>query len=374
MKTAFSENPFRYGCVVDGGFYCPRPLLEKELGRFIRAGQNVVLHGERRMGKTSLVHATVSGMRGWRMLYVDLLHVRTVGDVCRRIVTGVKAMKRKAPLFERALRLLPRLRPVMKIDPTSGEVGFSFDPQAVNDPYAIEDVVDMLSRIAADHRTVIVFDEFQDIRNLGEHQQLLALLRGRIQFQGDVPYVFTGSLRSQMVDLFDNPDSAFYKSALTLCVGGIEHGDFRRFLVRRFAGSGRVVDAEVVDRVMETVAEVPGDVQQLCEALWSVAGKTVLESDIARALELVFMREGDKFEGFCDQLSPIQFRMLCALARVGGREVQSKSFLAEADVANAASARKAIKRLEELRLVYCFQRQYRFVSQFFRAWLLKRQY
>lgn len=374
MKTGISENPFRYGCVVAGGFYCPRPALEKELARFIRAGQNVVLHGERRMGKTSLVHATVAGMRGWRMLYVDFLHVQTVGDVCRRIVAGVRSLEKKSSLLQKALKLLPRLRPVMKIDPSSGEIGFSFDSKAVNDPYAVEDVLDMLSQVAADHRTAIVFDEFQDIRNLAEHQQVLALLRGRIQFQGDIPYVFTGSVRSQMVDLFDNPDSAFYKSALTLCVGGIDHVDFRRFLVGRFAQGGRKVDDGVLDRVMETVAEVPGDVQQLCEAIWSVAGASVAESDIARALEVVFMREGDKFEGFCDQLSPIQFRVLSALARIGGSEVQSKAFLSAAEVANAASVRKAVKRLEDLRLVYRFHREYRFVSQFFRAWLLKRRY
>ena len=69
---------------------CPRPALEKQLAGFVRSGQNVVIHGERRMGKTSLINAVVRGMRGWRMVYVDLLHVQTVGDVCRRIVSAVR--------------------------------------------------------------------------------------------------------------------------------------------------------------------------------------------------------------------------------------------------------------------------------------------
>ena len=45
-------NPFKYGCVVSGEFLCPRPELEQQLKSYIQSGQNIVVHGERRMGKT----------------------------------------------------------------------------------------------------------------------------------------------------------------------------------------------------------------------------------------------------------------------------------------------------------------------------------
>lgn len=32
-------------------------------------------------------------------------------------------------------------------------------------------------------------------------------------------------------------------------------------------------------------------------------------------LQVVFMREGDKFESFCDRLSPVQFRLLMGTSR-----------------------------------------------------------
>ena len=95
-------------------------------------------------------------------------------------------------------------------------------------------------------------------------------MRGRIQFQGDIPYVFTGSVRSRMVGLFDNPDSAFYKSALTLCVGEIERDSFAAFLQSRFETGHRRVSDDTVRAIMDAVADVPGDVQQLCEAAWGV--------------------------------------------------------------------------------------------------------
>jgi len=375
MKSKTSEsNPFRYGCVVEDSFYCPRPELERQLAGFIRSGQNVVIHGERRMGKTSLINAVVRGMRGWRMVYVDLLHVQTVGDVCRRIVSAVRALEKKASLFEKALKMIPRLRPVMKIDPATGEFGFGLDARAADDPYAVEEVMDMLSGIAARGRTVIVLDEFQDVGNLAEAQTVLALLRGKIQFQGDTPYVFTGSVRSRMMEMFDNPDSPFYKSALTLCVGEIDADAFVEFLRGRFESGGRRVREEVVREIVGAVASVPGDAQQLCEAVWGVTSDRVGKEDVDSALQVVFMREGDKFESFCERLSPVQFKLLVAIARLGGREIQSRRFLDEAGIGNAASARKAAARLCELRYVYPFRGEYRFASMFFRAWLLHREY
>ena len=232
----------------------------------------------------------------------------------------------------------------------------------------------MLAKVAANGRTVVVFDEFQDVGNLLGAQTVLALMRGRIQFQGDVPYVFTGSVRSRMVELFDNPDSAFYKSALTLCVGEIDRDTFASFLQGRFETGRRRVSGETVRAIMDTVADVPGDVQQLCEAAWGVTSGSVGGEDSDAALQVVFMREGDKFESFCERLSPVQFKLLMGIARQGGREIQSRAFLDEAGIGNAASARKAALRLCELRYVYLFRGEYRFSSMFFRAWLLRRNY
>lgn len=53
-------NPFRHGCVVDGEYFCPRPELERQLRSFAESGQNVVVHGELRMDKTSLIKSSRS--------------------------------------------------------------------------------------------------------------------------------------------------------------------------------------------------------------------------------------------------------------------------------------------------------------------------
>lgn len=168
-----------------------------------------------------------------------------------------------------------------------------------------------------------------------------------------------------------NPDSPFYKSAVGLCVGGIERVDFVRFLKARFLSAGRRTAGGVLDAVLDEVGDVPGDAQELCEALCDVTdGKRVVScADIPNALKVVYAREGDKFESFIARLSPIQFRMLTALAVRGGRNVQSGEYLAAAGIGNAASARRALLRLEELRLIYLYRGEWKFNSTFFRSWL-----
>ena len=72
---------FKYGCIVDGENFCARPELSRQLAVYISSGQNVVIQGERRIGKTSLVRATISGMRGQKAILVDFMGVRSVTDV-----------------------------------------------------------------------------------------------------------------------------------------------------------------------------------------------------------------------------------------------------------------------------------------------------
>ena len=60
LRKEQNVNPFRHGCAVDGEYFCPRPELERQLMSFAESGQNVVVHGERRMGKTSLIKSSRS--------------------------------------------------------------------------------------------------------------------------------------------------------------------------------------------------------------------------------------------------------------------------------------------------------------------------
>jgi len=366
-------KPFKYGCVVTKEAFCPRPQLQKRLVEYVRDGQNVALVGERRMGKTSLIYAACRALRGYRMMYVDLLNIRTASDFCNRVATAAAQMGTRESFGARVLKFMSRLRPTLSIDPDNGMPVVSVDARMADDPRSMADVVSLIERFAKDEKLFVVFDEFQEVKKLDESDQVLAMLRSRIQLLADTCFVFSGSIRSDMVSIFVDPASAFYKSALTLEVSNIPDDVFAPFLIERFALGRRKADRAFIDKIFDFTHRTTGDVQQLCAAVWSTTenGAVLKEADLRDALDEIFSVEGGQFEYQTANLTRYQMKALVALAKLGGTKVFSSDFITQAGMPSTATLSKALKRLIENRLVYLFEKEYRFFNPFLRAWIIR---
>ncbi len=367
------DNPFKYGCVVSGDHFCGRGKAEEEIRRFVKAGQNVFVQGERRMGKTSLVKKAVSSIKGERLVYIDLYCIGSQSDLCRRIAEGVGRANSSMPFLKRAMSFASRLRPTLSFDSENGTPKISVDSIAAAEPTSLGVVLEMLEKIASDGRTCIVFDEFQDVLRLKDSSRVLAEMRSRIQFQEDIPYLFLGSVRHEMWRIFNDSKSPFFKSAAAYDVGEIDAGDFAKFIVSRFAKGERRASLETAGAVIEAACGVSGDVQEFCAALWDATsdGDEVSQTDFPKALDIIFMRERKGFEKTISRLTPLQTTVLRSLAAYPKARVYGAEFLKVAGMANAGAVRKALLRLEDNDLVYQVDGEYRFTDSFFRQWLLK---
>ena len=176
-------KPFKYGCVVGGENFCPRPSLEKQLQEFAADGQNLVIQGARRMGKTSLIKHAIGNMRRMRLIYIDLYCISSLADFCARVMKGIAKSSEEMSFLKKAVQFAFRLRPVLAIDPRDGSTTISVDTRAAAEPDSLDAVMSTLDKIAADGKTCIVFDEFQDILKLDNANGILAQMRSTIQFQ-----------------------------------------------------------------------------------------------------------------------------------------------------------------------------------------------
>lgn len=369
-------KPFKYGCVVTGESFCPRPALQKALVRNIRDGQNVVLVGERRMGKTSLVYAAHSELKKWRMLYVDLLNARTTADICNRAATAAAQIGGSASFADRALRFIGRLRPTFSVDSQTGLPVVSVDSKTAEDPRSLDDVMSLISDMSRSGKFFAVFDEFQEVRKIDGGDQLLATLRSRIQLLQDTSFVFSGSVRDDIADIFSNPASPFFKSAFSLTVGPVPDEDFAPFLIRRFALGRRKADRAFVDRIFDFTGRTTGDVQQFCSAAWneSEPGDVLGDAAFKAALDDIFAQESGAFEVQTASLTRFQFKTLVSVARNGGRNVFSREFLDRSELPSAATASRALGALLAKGLLFLHLGEYKFFNPFLRAWLLNKGY
>lgn len=365
-------NPFKYGRVVSDADFCSRPVLLRQVMGFIRSGQNVVLQGERRMGKTSLLYEAVRQLSAYRMLYVDLLEVKTADDLCKRIVRALFSVERQAGFLERVFKALAQLRPVVSVDPFTGQPSVSFAAGVRLETSSLDGIFDLIRDSRRRTRLVVVFDEFQDILNLQDAKETLAVLRSKIQFHVSFPYVFAGSIRNRMHEIFDDPESALFKSAIEVAVGPLDKDAFAVFLADKFATGKRKIPPETIVRIIELAENVPGDAQELCGAIWETTSyrQTVGETCLGSALELIYSRESKGYEAALVPLTGCQLKCLAGVARMGGRSPLSAAFLKETGLNGAASVKKALDRLMKLRVIYRYEGEYKFVNPFFKAWLV----
>ena len=337
-------NPFKYGCVVEGENFCARKNAELQLRRFAESGQNVVVQGARRMGKSSLVRKAISEMRGEKLIYIDLYYIGSMADLCSRVMAGIARMNDKMSFIRKVMALVSHLRPTLSFSTTDGSPILSVDAHAADMPESLQTVMDMLAKLAAEGKTCIVFDEFQDILRLPDASRILAEMRGAIQLQPNVPYFFLGSVRHDMMSIFSSPKSPFFKSAAAFEVDAINQDDFTAFIVRRFTAGHRKISAETAARLIGFADSVSGDVQELC------AG----------------------FEKSISRLTPTQIAVLKGIAAVDGAKIYSSRFLESIRIPSTGTVKKAVKRLADDELVYEWQRSWRFVDPFFREWVRRK--
>jgi len=369
-------NPFRYGQVVSGRDFCPRPRLIEQLMSFIESGQNVFLQGERRTGKTSLMNEAVRRLAGYRLLYIDLLEVKSIGDMCRRMITSIVRMERKASFQRKLMNTLSHLRPSLSIDPVTGFPTVSLDSKIVMRKDSIEGILDLIAGLGRKGRLVVAFDEFQDVLDISESAAALALLRSRIQFHARITYLFADSVRNRMNGIFTDPESPFFKSAASMQVGPIDDETFVPFLRKKFAKGKREISEETLRAVIRQTGNIPGDVQELCACIWDVtpAGESVTEKHMGPALGMIFARENKAYEASLVQLTGQQLRCLAALAKTGGKKPLSAEFLEESGIRTSSSVQAALKRLVRLKIIYRHEGTYRFANHFFGSWLIWKGY
>ncbi|HEY3184647.1 MAG TPA: ATP-binding protein, partial [Gaiellaceae bacterium] len=275
-----SDNPFRYGALALDEAFTDREEEIRELTADIRNGQDVVVFGPRRYGKTSLVWRVSRDLiaRGLLVAHVDLMTAPTKQLLAEKLARTIHAdiASRVERARERALQVFRGLRvqPRITIDPDDGSVSFAFDtartPADVD--ATLERLLELPGELGAERKrkVALVLDEFQEITELDPH--LPKLLRAVFQTQPEVAHVYLGSKRHLLQRIFNDANEPFWRSAKQMELGLIPVPRFREFLRARFAATGKRVDDAVLDPMLELTHGHPYATQELAYFVWEQAG------------------------------------------------------------------------------------------------------
>jgi len=174
----------------------------ESLREYVLSGQNVVLYGEKETGKTTLVSEALHLVSGSHdAVVVDLHDVVSADEVVFRISRALQRIPVKKRPKEAVRRFFRMLLP-------------AGSKQGWQD--SMYEVFNDIERAHQERPLVVFLDEFQEVLNCQDSDRLIALLRSYIQYQPDIPYIFAGSDRYMMYDIFMGYNSPFFKSALPM--------------------------------------------------------------------------------------------------------------------------------------------------------------
>jgi AAA+ ATPase superfamily predicted ATPase len=361
--------PFKSGMVVVGRDFCGRPEETERLKDELARCSRVCLVGERRIGKTSLVHETVRQQKGHSLVFIDFLCVKSSSDVIRRIVEGIFRTSEKTAL-SRVAQAFASLRPVISADPLTGTPALSLAPGLTPPPDTLEGALDYLGR---QKKTTVFFDEFQALLDLppAEQTDLLARMRSRIQLHSETPYVFAGSVRGEMDRMFFDHSSPFYKSAIRFELGPLRRSSFSKFIRNSFTSGKRSISDVLLSRLFELCHDVPGDIQRLCQCLWdeTSSGDNLDTPLLERALLRLFSNEERAYSILVEYVTGQQLKCLRALSEQGGTASLGGEFLAMTGITTNSSVQRAMNSLVKKRILFRDGKAYRFCDPFFGEWV-----
>ena len=317
------ENPFNYLQLATGDQFYDRIELRRDLrSRFLSGQSSVVLYGPRRYGKSSLVAELVRDLEkaGIPCVTLDVMKVPSIDLFVSAY--AAKVYRRLAPVrfeFKKLGTFLKSLRPKMTIGP-SGEASLTFEPfDAPIGPEALSEVLDLPQRLLSGKgRAVVVFDEFQEVKDLLPSDGFERTMRSAVQSHRNVSYIFLGSRHHLLRRMFTDHNRPFYRSAVTIQLDKPPLEESVRFVVDRFASAGKTIAPETAELLVGRIENIPYFIQQLGFETFRIVDdarrKSVSPADVEAAYANLSGFNRDQYEQLMLTLSTSQKKLLIALA------------------------------------------------------------
>ena len=238
-----------------------------------------------------------------------------------------------------AKEFISRLLPKISIADPAGQyevaVGLDFRERTID-----EDILDLPQQIATRRgkKVVVCIDEFQQIGEFTDSEQIQRILRSHWQEQSDVAYILYGSKKHMMLNLFGEYNSPFYKFGDMMFLPKISNEDWIAFIKSRFQETGKVISDATAGYLAWLVENHSYYVQQLAQYAWLRTEKECSSTIVDQAFESMLDSLSLQFVNLMDSLTEKQRNFLCAVSD-GVAALSSVDTLSEYNLGTSANIR-----------------------------------
>lgn len=235
------RNPFITSGYVSSDYFCDREKESETLIREISNGNNLALISTRRMGKTGLIQHCFRERKirkDYYTFFIDIYATKSLRDfvfaLSKEILEELKPSGKKAlQLFWKSVK---SLHTSVSFD-INGTPSLSLGLGDIQAPATtLDEIFHYLNH--ADKPCLVAIDEFQQIAGYAE-DNVEATLRTYVQHCSNAHFIFAGSQRHIMGNMFLTPSRPFYQSVSMMHLESIPLAKYTAFAQLHFAQAGK---------------------------------------------------------------------------------------------------------------------------------------
>lgn len=370
-------NPFFVTNNIPDEYFCDRIIEKEKLLKSVFNQENVVLYAERRIGKTGLINHCFNDKRVQQEFYgisIDILHTSSLQEFVREL--GSATFKTVAGQSKKMLKLfgsvLKSFSGSLEFDPYTGAPTFNVKIGDISEPsYTLDEIFAYLE--SADKPCIIAIDEFQQISYYHD-KKVEELLRGKIQKLQNTHFIFAGSERRLIGEMFNSSKRAFYRSASQQELGCIPEDIYIDFAVKHFNACGKQIEPGGIRQIYRKLDGVTMYVHKVLHDAFAgtEVGGICTVNDLMQALNAYLDELSHSMKQLLGSMSQSQKELLyaiCAEGPVSG--ITSAAFVKRHSLKSASSVQAAAKVLLASSLITVSLNHYSLSDSLLKIWLVR---
>lgn len=348
-------NPFLIKGYKSPEYFCDRIEETETLLRNIRNGADTTLISPRKYGKTGLIYHLFDIIQREKMpietLYVDIFATRSMSDFIKVMAEAVlKKFPEKSAIGSKFLTFIKSLRPVISYDTLTGipQIQINYQLTAEKE-HTLGGLLEFIDSQGIE--IVLAIDEFQQITEYPE-KNIEALLRTHIQQMHNTHFIFCGSKRTIMTEMFLSARRPFFSSSKVMSLGKIDRETYKQFIKAHFEQGGMSIETDALEYIMDWTQGYTFYTQTLCNAIYGMQPDTIGMEEVKKACVDILEGLTDNYLQYRELVTPAQWNFLIAVAKEGiVEQPTSTQFLSKYNIGGATSAKRMTKSLSEKELL-----------------------
>ena len=366
------NNPFLISGYHSPEFFCDREPETAKILDALSNGRNVTLIAPRRMGKTGLIRHAFYHLKEQHpeivTLYMDIFSTQSLGDFVRLFANTVLGKLDSAPqkALSRISQFIRSCRPVFTFDEITGVPKVTIDVAPAEEENTLKEIFDYLA--SSEKRCYIAIDEFQQITEYDE-KGVEALLRSYIQFLPNVNFIFAGSRKHVMQEMFTSSKRPFYQSTQVVTIDAIDKEKYAQFAIEHFTKHNTELPIDVFYAIYDKYNGHTWYMQALLNRLYGY-NRNVDSELVAYATEQIIAEYSYSYADLLRSYTAGNVKLLKAIAQEGCvKEVLAGDFITKYKLRAASSVSSSLKKLLNNELVYLTDQGYIIYDRFMGEWL-----